>query len=174
MSVSTASGASSATAAINAPGSSTNRISVISATSARSAAVPSRIRCLSSANTTRSAAWARAMDPTVSVTVVAQHKRAGFGGVLDAIFGIRSGMYGGTGPIQGILQLALLVPTLAVGARRLHDTGRSGWWLLIGLIPIVGWIILIVFLVQSGTVQLYKECMAAGIKPFPGSAGAVS
>ena len=71
------------------------------------------------------------------------------GGVLDAILGIRSGVYGGTGPIQGVLQLALLVPTLAAGARRLHDTGRSGWWLLIGLIPIVGWIILVVFFVQD-------------------------
>jgi uncharacterized membrane protein YhaH (DUF805 family) len=71
------------------------------------------------------------------------------GGVLDAIFGIRSGVYSGTGPIQGLLQLALLVPTLAVGARRLHDTGRSGWWLLIGLIPVVGLIILIVFFVQD-------------------------
>jgi uncharacterized membrane protein YhaH (DUF805 family) len=71
-------------------------------------------------------------------------------GILDAIFGLRSGaQYGGTGPIQGLLQLALLIPTLAVGARRLHDTGRSGWWQLIGLIPIVGWIILIVFFVQD-------------------------
>jgi uncharacterized membrane protein YhaH (DUF805 family) len=70
-------------------------------------------------------------------------------GVLDAIFGIRNGPYGGAGPIQGLLQLALLVPTLAVGARRLHDIGRSGWWLLIGLIPVVGWIILIVLFVQD-------------------------
>jgi uncharacterized membrane protein YhaH (DUF805 family) len=71
------------------------------------------------------------------------------GSVLDTIFGLRSGAYGGTGPIQGVLQLALLVPGLAVGARRLHDTGRSGWWLLIGIIPIVGWIVLIVFFVQD-------------------------
>ena len=71
------------------------------------------------------------------------------GGVLDAIFGLRSGSYGGTGPIQGVLQLALLVPSLAVGARRLHDTGRSGWWQLIGLIPIAGWIVLLVFFVQD-------------------------
>jgi uncharacterized membrane protein YhaH (DUF805 family) len=34
-----------------------------------------------------------------------------------------------------VIQLAVLLPTLAVGARRLHDTGRSGWWLLIGLVP---------------------------------------
>ncbi len=71
------------------------------------------------------------------------------GGVLDAIFGFRGEPYGGTGPIQGVLQLALLLPTLAVGVRRLHDTGRSGWWLLIGLVPLVGWIVLIVYLVQD-------------------------
>jgi uncharacterized membrane protein YhaH (DUF805 family) len=41
------------------------------------------------------------------------------------------------------------VPSLAAGARRLHDTGRSGWWQLISLIPIVGWIILLVFMVQD-------------------------
>jgi len=71
------------------------------------------------------------------------------GGALDAIFRIRSGAYGGTGPIQGVIQLALLLPTLAVGVRRLHDTGRSGWWLLIGLIPVVGWVFLVVFFVQD-------------------------
>ncbi len=45
--------------------------------------------------------------------------------------------------------LATLVPSLAIGARRLHDTGRSGknlWWLLL---PIVGWIILVVYLVED-------------------------
>jgi uncharacterized membrane protein YhaH (DUF805 family) len=70
------------------------------------------------------------------------------GGILDAIFDLRSGSYG-TGPIQGVLQLALLVPSLAVGARRLHDIGRSGWWQLIGLIPVVGWIVLLIFFVQD-------------------------
>lgn len=38
----------------------------------------------------------------------------------------------------------LLLPSLAVAVRRMHDTDRSGWWLLIGIIPIVGWILLIV------------------------------
>ncbi|WP_345435094.1 DUF805 domain-containing protein [Actinoallomurus vinaceus] len=46
--------------------------------------------------------------------------------------------------------LAVLIPSLAVGVRRLHDTGRSGWWLLIGIIPIVGTIILIVFMATPG------------------------
>lgn len=49
--------------------------------------------------------------------------------------------------------LALLVPSLAAGVRRLHDTGKSGWMVLISLIPIVGSIILIVFLVQGGDQQ---------------------
>jgi uncharacterized membrane protein YhaH (DUF805 family) len=46
--------------------------------------------------------------------------------------------------------LAVLIPSLAVGARRLHDTGRSGWWQLIGIIPLVGAIILIVFFATEG------------------------
>ncbi len=52
--------------------------------------------------------------------------------------------------ILGLLySLAILVPSLAIGVRRLHDTNRSGWWLLITLIPIVGAIILIVFALQA-------------------------
>lgn len=46
--------------------------------------------------------------------------------------------------------LALLIPSLAVAVRRLHDTDRSGWWLLISLIPLVGGIILIVFYATAG------------------------
>ncbi|MCL1074483.1 DUF805 domain-containing protein [Shewanella dokdonensis] len=45
--------------------------------------------------------------------------------------------------------LVLLLPSLAVTARRLHDTGRSGWWQLLWLIPIVGWIVVVVFLCQD-------------------------
>jgi uncharacterized membrane protein YhaH (DUF805 family) len=44
-----------------------------------------------------------------------------------------------------IVSLGLLLPTLAVTVRRLHDTGRSGWWILISLIPLVGAIVLLVF-----------------------------
>ena len=49
-------------------------------------------------------------------------------------------------PIIGsIFSLAILLPSLAIGARRLHDINKSGWWQLLWLIPIIGWIILIVF-----------------------------
>jgi len=44
-----------------------------------------------------------------------------------------------------IYSLAVLVPTLAIGARRLHDTNRSGWWQLLMLVPFIGVIVLIVF-----------------------------
>ena len=48
-----------------------------------------------------------------------------------------------------IFALAMLVPSLAVGARRLHDIGKSGWWQLIGLVPFIGIIVLIIFWVMD-------------------------
>ena len=57
----------------------------------------------------------------------------------------------GGGLLGMIWSLATLLPSLAVGARRLHDTDRSGWWLLIGLVPLVGLIVLIVFFASRGT-----------------------
>jgi len=53
------------------------------------------------------------------------------------------------GILFGIYSLGTFIPGLAVSVRRLHDTNRSGWWLLIGLIPLIGGIILICFLVQD-------------------------
>ena len=51
--------------------------------------------------------------------------------------------------ILGLFSLAVFVPMLAVGVRRLHDTGRSGWYLLIPLIPLIGSLILLYFQVQD-------------------------
>ena len=53
--------------------------------------------------------------------------------------------------VANLYSLAVLVPGLAVGARRLHDTDKSGWWLLIGLIPLIGAIVLIIFFATEGT-----------------------
>ena len=50
-----------------------------------------------------------------------------------------------------IFALALFLPTLAVTFRRLHDSDKRGWWVLIQLIPIVGTIIMLIFLVSKGT-----------------------
>lgn len=58
---------------------------------------------------------------------------------------------GGWGLVQLLVFLPLFLPGLAVSARRLHDTNRSGWWLLIGLIPLVGLIVLLVFFVFDST-----------------------
>ncbi len=52
--------------------------------------------------------------------------------------------------VAGLFSLAVLLPSIAIGARRLHDIGMSGWWQLIGLIPIVGWIALMVLLAKQG------------------------
>lgn len=52
------------------------------------------------------------------------------------------------GLIGGMFALAALLPTLAVSARRLHDTGKSGWYLLLGLVPLLGAIVLLIFMAQ--------------------------
>lgn len=68
--------------------------------------------------------------------------------IVDRMLGFYNSA-GGYGVLSGLFALALLIPAIAVGVRRLHDTGRSGWWILIGLIPVIGWIVLIVFYVQD-------------------------
>ena len=52
--------------------------------------------------------------------------------------------------LSAVFSIATLVPYIAVTARRLHDTDRSGWWQLLGLIPLIGWIILIIWCTQEG------------------------
>jgi len=55
-------------------------------------------------------------------------------------------------PVNSIASLATFLPSLAVGIRRLHDRDQTGWWILLGLIPVIGWIILIVWFCMRGTV----------------------
>jgi uncharacterized membrane protein YhaH (DUF805 family) len=57
----------------------------------------------------------------------------------------------GIGLLSGLYSLAVLVPAIAVTVRRLHDTDRSGLWLLIVLLPLIGAIVMLVFLCQDGT-----------------------
>jgi uncharacterized membrane protein YhaH (DUF805 family) len=54
-----------------------------------------------------------------------------------------------------IFSLVTLLPSIAVGVRRLHDTNRGGGWMLLYLLPVIGWIILIVFWVEPGQPSRY-------------------
>jgi uncharacterized membrane protein YhaH (DUF805 family) len=75
--------------------------------------------------------------------------------IVDSILGT-SGAAAGSGVLGTVYSLAVLIPSIAVGVRRLHDTGRSGWWYLIVFVPLVGWIALIYFWVldsQPGSNQ---------------------
>jgi len=53
--------------------------------------------------------------------------------------------------INNIFSLVSFIPSLAVGARRLHDTDRSGWWQLLWFVPVLGWLVLLVFYCLDGT-----------------------
>ena len=71
--------------------------------------------------------------------------------IVEGIVGL-SGMIGGLyGPLTTIFLLGILIPNIAVGVRRLHDTDRSGWWLLIALVPLIGGLVLLYFFVSDGT-----------------------
>lgn len=63
--------------------------------------------------------------------------------IIDSVIG--SGQV-----VGGLAALALFLPGLSVGIRRLHDTNRSGWWVLISLIPIIGFIVLLIFFLEQG------------------------
>ena len=68
--------------------------------------------------------------------------------LIDLMFGFGSEQ---NGPVGIVVSLTFLIPSLSVSVRRLHDVDRSGWWLLLALIPILGWIVLIVWNCTDGT-----------------------
>ncbi|MBP6313821.1 MAG: DUF805 domain-containing protein [Flavobacteriales bacterium] len=84
----------------------------------------------------------------ILVTVVAM--------ILDNVLGLTMSPEIPYGPFYGLVALALLVPGLAVSVRRLHDVGKSGWMLLVGLIPIIGAIWLIVLALRDGAPGVNK------------------
>ena len=70
--------------------------------------------------------------------------------IVDTMTGTMSEAYG-IGLLGGIYSLLVLIPGIAVSVRRLHDTDRSGWWLLLAFIPLIGAIVLLVFMVLDST-----------------------
>jgi len=71
--------------------------------------------------------------------------------IIAIVLGIIEGIIGSPGIIGMLYSLAVLIPSIAVSVRRLHDTDRTGWWVLIGLVPFIGFIVLLIFMVFDGT-----------------------
>ena len=68
--------------------------------------------------------------------------------VINPLLGVQSGHGFKGGVLSAIYGLILFIPYLAIGVRRLHDIGKSGWWMLVGLVPFLGALVLIYFMVQ--------------------------
>ena len=70
---------------------------------------------------------------------------------IDTANGVITFSTGGVGVLSTIWALALLLPFISVTVRRLHDTNRSGWWWWIQVIPCVGFIVILVFMLLDST-----------------------
>lgn len=78
------------------------------------------------------------------------HVNAGvFSSGIFAFALFKASLFDAIGPLGKIAALILLAPTLAVAFRRLHDAGKSAWWLLVYIIPIVGWIVGVILMSQE-------------------------
>ena len=72
-----------------------------------------------------------------------------FNFIVSIVLGVVDNVLGLGTLLAALYSLAVLLPSIGVGIRRLHDTGRSGWWLLISLVPLIGAIVLLVFTIQD-------------------------
>jgi uncharacterized membrane protein YhaH (DUF805 family) len=99
-----------------------------------------------SGRSSRSAFWWWALFQVIVSIVIGSVEGGGQASMGDGMM-----MSYNAGPIAMIWSLANLLPGLAVSVRRMHDIDKSGWWVLINLIPLVGWIIYIVWACQKGT-----------------------
>jgi len=70
--------------------------------------------------------------------------------ILNIVFSVLDSAIGTASVLSLVFGLAVFLPDLAVSVRRLHDIDRSGWWLLLVLIPIIGWIALLIWYVKRG------------------------
>lgn len=71
--------------------------------------------------------------------------------VMEAAMGMNGMVAGVYGPLTTLLVLGLIIPGIAVQVRRFHDQDKSGWFVLLGFIPIVGGLIVLVFMLLEGT-----------------------
>ena len=81
----------------------------------------------------------------ISAVLLAVDFMVFFGGSIDRILDEAFPLF----PITTIYGLLVLIPGLALSVRRLHDIGRTGWWLLIGFVPLIGFVVLLVFAIMQ-------------------------
>ncbi len=96
----------------------------------------------------RSEFWWFMLFLTIASAILGQIDTALFGPTLVMT---DNGFEYNTGILGGLFSLATLLPSIAVTARRLHDIDKSGWWQLIALIPLIGWIIMLIWMIKKGT-----------------------
>ena len=99
--------------------------------------------------------------------------------IVDAAVG-SADAESGFGLLSGLYTLAVLIPGIAVSVRRLHDTDHSGWWLLIAFVPLVGAIMLLVWMVRDGNLGHNrfgpnpKELVSPGVHAVAATQGQIS
>ncbi len=72
-------------------------------------------------------------------------------GIIEGILGLSGMVAGAYGPLTAIFLLGIIVPSIAVQVRRFHDQDKSGWFVLLALIPFLGGLIVLVFMCLEGT-----------------------
>lgn len=73
-----------------------------------------------------------------------------FSFIISFVLGIVDGMLFGRQILSMIFNLAVLIPSIAIAVRRLHDLGKTGWWYLLIFVPLIGIIVLIVWFCMKG------------------------
>lgn len=84
----------------------------------------------------------------LSVFVILAITRFVDGALIAPLLGFERFQAEGGQPLSLVVSVILVLPNISVGARRLHDIGKSGWWLLIALVPVIGGLVLLYFYVQ--------------------------
>jgi len=93
--------------------------------------------------------------------------------IVYIVLNILSSFIGILAVLGFLYSLGTLLPSLAVSVRRLHDTGRCGWWVLIGFVPLIGWLVMLYFCVldsQPGANEYGPNPKEDGQAPTPDAA----